>query len=120
MFLRLSTKAFGTSFLCVLRESGPGSRGRLAVRTWKSGHFFHEPLVSDSLAPLRQSTEVWKKFKIFHVNANSDPEVHDGGGGFFFCLFFLKGRFSDSVQLSAHFLGALDGQQLLVIEGSGG
>ena len=38
-------------FLAFLRESGPTSRGRLAVRTWKSGDFFCEPLVSDSLSP---------------------------------------------------------------------
>ena len=70
-------EGFGANFLRVLRESGRGPPCRLAVRTWKSGHFFHEPLVSDSLAPLRQSTDVWKNFKIVQVNANSDPEVHD-------------------------------------------
>ena len=70
----VSPRKLSDEFPAFLRESGPGSRGRLAVRTWKS-FFFNEPLVSDT-RPMGQSTEVWKNSTSFYVNADGSVRVH--------------------------------------------
>ena len=94
MIIRQSTEAFDFLRFSVIVDPdpevvSPSARGKLD---------FKEPLVSDSSLPLRQSTKVLKNFTIFHVNANSDPEVLTSSsfsGGWRRCFFFaiLKGVF---------------------------